>query len=73
MIDIVGLGGSLAPQSASLAALNVALTGAREYGASVQLFDLPGGTRGWTLASSSNCARSATSSRAQRICSGSRR
>lgn len=40
MIDIVGLGGSLAPQSASLAALNVALTGAREYGASVQLFDL---------------------------------
>jgi FMN reductase len=40
MIDIVGLGGSLAPQSASLAALNVALTGAREYGASVQLFNL---------------------------------
>ena len=40
MIDIVGLGGSLAPQSASLAALNVALNGAREYGASVELFDL---------------------------------
>jgi FMN reductase len=40
MIDIVGLGGSLAPQSASLGALNVALTGAREYGASVQLFNL---------------------------------
>jgi len=40
MIDIVGLGGSLAPQSASLAALNVALTGAREFGARVQLFDL---------------------------------
>ena len=40
MIDIVGLGGSLAPQSASLSALNVALTGAQEYGASVQLFDL---------------------------------
>ena len=40
MIDIVGLGGSLAPRSASLAALNVALAGAREYGASVQMFDL---------------------------------
>jgi len=40
MIDIVGLGGSLAPRSASLAALNVALAGAREYGALVQLFDL---------------------------------
>jgi NADPH-dependent FMN reductase len=40
MIDIVGLGGSLAPQSASLAALNVALNGAREYGDSVELFDL---------------------------------
>jgi len=40
MIDIVGLGGSLAPQSASLAALNVALAGAREFGARVQLFDL---------------------------------
>jgi FMN reductase len=40
MMNIVGLGGSLAPQSASLAALNVALTGAREYGATVRLFDL---------------------------------
>ena len=40
MIDIVGLAGSLGPQSASLAALNVALNGAREYGASVELFDL---------------------------------
>jgi len=40
MIQIVGLGGSLAAQSASLAALNVALTGARDYGASVELFDL---------------------------------
>ena len=40
MIDIVGLGGSLAPHSASLAALNAALNGAREYGASVELFDL---------------------------------
>ena len=40
MIDILGLGGSLAPHAASLAALNVALNGAREYGASVELFDL---------------------------------
>ncbi len=39
-ITIVGLGGSLAQQSASLSALSVALEGAREYGAEVQLFDL---------------------------------
>ena len=39
-IKIVGLGGSLAPHSTSLAALSVALDGAREYGASVRLFDL---------------------------------
>src|SRR5258706_8307675 len=39
-ITIVGLGGSLAQQSASLSALSVALEGAREYGAEVQLCDL---------------------------------
>jgi FMN reductase len=39
-ITIVGLGGSLAQPSASLSALSVALEGAREYGAEVQLFDL---------------------------------
>jgi FMN reductase len=37
---IVGLGGSLARHSTSLSALRVALDGAREYGADVQLFDL---------------------------------
>src|SRR4051794_13735501 len=39
-VTIVGLGGSLAPQSTSLSALKVALDGARDYGADVQLFDL---------------------------------
>jgi FMN reductase len=39
-VKIVGLGGSLAPHSASLAALTVALEGARAFGAEVQLFDL---------------------------------
>jgi FMN reductase len=39
-VTIVGLGGSLARQSSSLSALSVALEGAREYGAHVQLFDL---------------------------------
>jgi FMN reductase len=39
-VKIVGLGGSLAPHSTSLAALGVALDGAREYGADVRLFDL---------------------------------
>jgi FMN reductase len=39
-ITIVGLGGSLTPHSTSLSALNVALEGAREYGADVRLFDL---------------------------------
>jgi FMN reductase len=39
-VKIVGLGGSLALNSSSLAALRVALEGAREYGADVRLFDL---------------------------------
>jgi FMN reductase len=39
-VTIVGLGGSLARPSSSLSALSVALEGAREYGANVQLFDL---------------------------------
>jgi FMN reductase len=39
-INVVGIGGSLAPNSASLAALSVALEGAREFGADVRLFDL---------------------------------
>jgi FMN reductase len=39
-IKIVGLGGSLAPNSASLAALSVALDGAREFGAEVRLLNL---------------------------------
>src|SRR5712672_3140083 len=39
-VRIVGLGGSLAQHSASLSALRVALDGARDYGADVQLFDL---------------------------------
>src|SRR5712675_1481044 len=39
-VTIVGLGGSLAEHSASLSALRVALEGARDYGADVQLFDL---------------------------------
>ena len=39
-VTIVGLGGSLAQHSTSLSALKVALEGAREYGAEVQLFDL---------------------------------
>jgi len=36
----VGLGGSLAAQSTSLAALRVALEGARAHGADIELFDL---------------------------------
>jgi FMN reductase len=39
-INIVGLGGSLAEHSASRAALQVALQGAEEAGAQVQLFDV---------------------------------
>ena len=39
-VTVVGLGGSLAPHSTSLSALSVALDGARDYGADVQLFDL---------------------------------
>jgi NADPH-dependent FMN reductase len=39
-VNIVGLRGSLAEHSASLSALRVALEGARDYGAEVQLFDL---------------------------------
>lgn len=39
-IKVVGLGGSLAPRSASLAALKIALQGAEEGGAETQLFDL---------------------------------
>src|SRR5260221_1584847 len=39
-VTIVGLGGSLAQHSTSLSALRVALEGAREYGANVQLFNL---------------------------------
>jgi len=39
-VSIVGLGGSLAKHSSSLSALSVALEGAREHGADVQLFDL---------------------------------
>src|ERR1700687_513790 len=39
-VTIVGFGGSLAPHSTSLSALRVALDGARDYGANVQLFDL---------------------------------
>ena len=40
LVSIVELGGSLAQHSASLSALRVALEGARDYGAEVQLFDL---------------------------------
>jgi len=40
LVRIVGLGGSLAEYSTSLAALNVALEGARDYGADVRLFNL---------------------------------
>jgi FMN reductase len=39
-IKIVGIGGSLAANSASLTALSIALQGAREYGADVRLFNL---------------------------------
>jgi len=39
-LTIVGLGGSLARSSRSLAALRVALEGAAEAGASTQLLDL---------------------------------
>jgi FMN reductase len=41
-VTIVGLGGSLARPSSSLAALTVALEGARDFGADVRLFDLRG-------------------------------
>jgi hypothetical protein len=34
------LGGSLAPSSTSLAALNVAIRGAREAGTDVEVFDI---------------------------------
>src|SRR5262249_40121974 len=39
-MKIVGIGGSLATNSASLAALAVALEGARDYGAEIRLLDL---------------------------------
>lgn len=39
-IKVIGLGGSLAQHSASLAALAIALKGAREAGAQVELFDV---------------------------------
>jgi FMN reductase len=39
-LKIVGLGGSLAPQSTSLAALRVALEGAAEAGATIELLDI---------------------------------
>jgi FMN reductase len=39
-VGIVALGGSLAQHSTSLSALKVALEGARDFGAEVQLFDL---------------------------------
>jgi len=39
-IKVVGLGGSLAVSSRSLAALRVALEGAAEGGARTELFDL---------------------------------
>src|SRR5438105_5031150 len=40
MIRVVGLGGSMAEQSNSLAALRLALDGAEEAGAKTELFDL---------------------------------
>jgi FMN reductase len=39
-VRIVGLGGSLSPQSTSLAALKVAIEGAAEAGATTELFDV---------------------------------
>jgi FMN reductase len=39
-LKIVGIGGSMAVPSSSLAALQVALTGAAEAGADIQLFDI---------------------------------
>jgi FMN reductase len=39
-VRIVGIGGSLAAPSASFSALTVAVDGAREYGAEVQVFNL---------------------------------
>jgi NAD(P)H-dependent FMN reductase len=39
-VRIVGIGGSLAAPSESFTAPTVALDGAREYGAQVQVFDL---------------------------------
>src|SRR5258707_1224295 len=47
-VSIVGLAGSLAQHSASLSALRLALEGARDYGAAVQLFDLRA-LRGWAV------------------------
>ena len=39
-IRVVGIGGSLSAQSASLAALKIALQGAGEGGAETELFDI---------------------------------
>ena len=39
-IRVVGIGGSLSAQSASLAALKIALQGAAEGGAKTELFDI---------------------------------
>ena len=39
-MDVVGIGGSLAPQSSSLSALKIALEGAAEGGARTELFDV---------------------------------
>jgi len=39
-IKIVGLGGSLTPRSSSLAALHLAVEGAREAGAETEIFDI---------------------------------
>ncbi len=40
VIKIVGLGGSRAKRSASRAALEIALNGAEEAGAQIELFDV---------------------------------
>ena len=39
-LKVVGVGGSMATPSMSLAALNIALEGARDAGASAELFDI---------------------------------
>ena len=39
-VRVVGIGGSLSPSSSSLAALKIALDGAREAGAETELFDI---------------------------------